>query len=252
VLGNFFRSEYHSFQLRVERRMARSFSFSGSYALSKNLTNQPENTTGLISSIPNPFDLDSLWGPSFLDRRHVVAASWVWSPQRNFTNSISNALLNGWTVTGFHRIQSGSPLVFTMGTDVAQNGILQPNGQYALLVPGAGADAVRRDHTSTEDMIAAYFNIDAFVPLNSVPRGIYGDAARGLIYGPGDSGTDLAVLRYVNLGRDLRLQLRAESFNVFDQVNFNNPNTTLSSSTFGRITGAGAGRVVQLAIKMIW
>ena len=36
VLGNFFRSEYHSLQLRVERRIARSFSFSGSYALSKN------------------------------------------------------------------------------------------------------------------------------------------------------------------------------------------------------------------------
>ncbi len=64
VLGNFFRSEYHSLQLRAERRMARSFSFSASYALSKNLTNQPENTTGLISNIPNPFDLDSLWGPS--------------------------------------------------------------------------------------------------------------------------------------------------------------------------------------------
>ena len=44
--------------------------------------------------------------------------------------------MNGWTMTGFHRIQSGGPLVFTMGTDVAQNGILQPNGQYALLVPG--------------------------------------------------------------------------------------------------------------------
>ena len=56
---------------------------SASYALSKNLTNQPENTTGLISNIPNPFDLDSLSGLSFLDRRHVVTASWVWSPQRD-------------------------------------------------------------------------------------------------------------------------------------------------------------------------
>ncbi len=109
VLGNFFRSEYHSLQLRAERRMARSFSFSVSYALSKNLTNQPENTTGLISNIPNPFDLDSLWGPSFLDRRHVVAASWVWSPQRSFSNAVSSALLNGWTVTGFHRIPVGQP-----------------------------------------------------------------------------------------------------------------------------------------------
>jgi hypothetical protein len=252
VLGNFFHSEYHSLQMRVERRMARSFSFSGSYALSKNLTNQPENTTGLISSIPNPFDLESLWGPSILDRRHVFAASWVWSPQYTFTNGVVAALLNGWTVTGFHRIQSGSPLVFTMGTDVAQNGILQPNGQYALLVPGTTAKDVRRDHADTADMLAMYFNTAAFVPLNSVPRGIYGDAARGLIYGPRDFVNDLAVLRYVRLGPDLRLQLRAEFFNAFNTTNFNNPNTTLSSASFGRITGAGPGRVIQLAAKVIW
>jgi hypothetical protein len=252
VLGNFFGSTYHSMQLRVERRMARTFSFSGSYALSSNRTNQPENTTGLISSIPNPFDLESLWGPSLLDRRHVVAASWVWMPQHDMSNAVLGALLNGWTVTGFHRIQSGSPLVFTMGTDVAQNGILQPNGQYALLVPGATADDVRRDHSDRADMIAMYFNTAAFVPLASVPRGIYGDARRGLIYGPGDVVTDMALLRHVNLGPDLRLQLRAEFFNLFNKANFNNPNTTLSSATFGRITGAGPGRAIQLAAKVIW
>jgi hypothetical protein len=166
VLGNFFRSEYHSMQLRVERRMARSFSFSGSYALSKNMTNQPENTTGLISVIPNPFDLESLWGPSLLDRRHVVAASWVWSPQRDFANALLGHVLNGWTMTGFHRFQSGSPLVFTMGTDVAQVGILNATNQYALLAPGATADTVRRKHEDTADMIAMYFDPAAFVPLS--------------------------------------------------------------------------------------
>jgi hypothetical protein len=252
VLGNFFRATYHSMQLRVERRMARTFSLSGSYALSRNLTNQPENTTGLISNIPNPFDLDSLWGPSFLDRRHVVAASWVWSPQHEIANAIFGVLLNGWTVTGFHRIQSGTPLVFTMGTDVAQNGTLNSGGQYALLVPGTTAGDVRRDHDSTADMIAMYFNTAAFVPLNSVPPGIYGDARRGLAYGPGDVNTDLAVLRYVNFGPDLRLQLRGEFFNVFNKANFNSPVTTLTSGNFGRITGAGPGRVIQLAAKVIW
>jgi hypothetical protein len=252
VLGNFFRSEYHSLQLRVERRMARTLSFSGSYALSKNLTNQPENTSGLISSIPNPFDLDSLWGPSILDRRHVIAASWVWSPLHEFGHPIAGAVLNGWTVTGFHRIQSGSPLVFTTGTDVAQNGVLNFGSQYPALIPGATADDLRRDHADRADMIAMYFNTAAFVPLNSIPRGTYGNATRGLIYGPGDSTSDLALLRYVNVGSGMRLQLRGEFFNVFNQVNFFAPTTNLSSSTFGRITGAGPGRVVQLALKLIW
>src|SRR5687767_5619817 len=252
VLGNFFRSEYHSLQLRAERRMARSFSGSISYALSKNLTNQPENTTGLISNIPNPFDLDSLWGPSFLDRRHVVAASWVWAPERDYSNAISSALLNGWTVTGFHRIQSGTPLVFTTGSDVAQIGVLNSGGQYPRLMPGMTADDLKRDHANRDDMIAQYFNTAAFMPPNSIPRGTFGDATRGLIYGPGDSTTDLAILRYVSLGPDMRMQLRGEFFNAFDQVNFNNPVTNISSATFGRITGSGPGRVVQVAMKLIW
>jgi hypothetical protein len=252
VLGNFFRSEYHSVQFRAERRMARSFSFSASYALAKNKTNQPENTTGLISNIPNPFDLESLWGPSILDRRHVVAASWVWSPQRTFANGITNAVLNGWTLTGFHRIQSGSPLVFSTGVDVAQVGTLNTGVQYPALIPGAGGDDLKRDFSSTEDMIAQYFNTAAFVPLNSIPRGTFGNATRGLIYGPADSTTDLAIMRYVSVGPRMRLQLRGEFFNAFNQVNFNNPVTNISSSTFGQITGSGPGRVVQLAFKLIW
>jgi hypothetical protein len=121
-----------------------------------------------------------------------------------------------------------------------------------LLKPGITADDVRRDHSSTADMIAMYFDTSAFVPLSEVPRGIYGNAGRGLIYGSGDVNTDLAVLRHFALGAGVRLQLRGEFFNAFNQVNFGNPSTTLSSSTFGRITGAGAGRVVQLAAKFIW
>ena len=252
VLGNFFRSEYHSLQLRAERRMARSFSLSVSYALSKNLTNQPENTTGLISNIPNPFDLDSLWGPSFLDRRHVVAASWVWSPQHSFSSAVLNGVLNGWTVTGFHRLQSGTPLVFTTGVDVGQNGSLNAGGQYPALAAGKTADDLRRDYSGTDDMIAQYFDTSAFTPLNSIPRGTYGNAMRGLMYGPGDSTTDLAILRYLSVGSGMRLQVRGEFFNAFDQVNFNNPVTNISSTTFGRITGSGPGRVAQVALKLIW
>lgn len=66
-------------------------------------------------------------------------------------------------MTGFHRLQSGSPLVFTTGADVAQVSTLSAGGQYAALVPGATADDMRRGHSGTEDMIAQYFSTSAFV-----------------------------------------------------------------------------------------
>jgi hypothetical protein len=63
----------------------------------------------------------------------------------------------------------------------------------------------------------------------------------------------MAVLKYVPLFTErVKLQLRGELFKAFNQVNFNDLTTNASSSTFGRITGAGAGRVIQLAVKLVW
>ena len=50
----------------------------------------------------------------------------------------------------------------------------------------------------------------------------------------------------------VRLQFRTEAFNVFNQVNFSNPSTSVNSSAFGTIRGASEGRVLQLALKLLW
>jgi hypothetical protein len=64
--------------------------------------------------------------------------------------------------------------------------------------------------------------------------------------------TDVAIMRYIKVRSDVRIQVRGEFFNAFNHVNFSNPNTVVSSTTFGRITGSGTGRVIQLAAKLIW
>ena len=52
----------------------------------------------------------------------------------------------------------------------------------------------------------------------------------------------------------VRVQFRSEFFNAFNQVNFNNPDTTVVDlgDTFGRITSAQPGRVIQFALKILW
>jgi Carboxypeptidase regulatory-like domain len=254
VLGNFFRSEYHSLQLRLERRLANGFSVTGSYVYSKSLTDQPQGGTGLISSIPNPFDIASMWGPSLSDRRHVLATSWVWMPRVGFQNGVTRAILNDWTISGVYRMQSGTPLEFTAGQDVALNGAtIGGSSQYAQLLPGVtAADVCRGSYSNTDDMLAMYFNPAGFMPVADEPRGIYGNARRGLCYGPGDSNIDLGITRTFNLGRGIRMQFRTEMFNAFNVVNFNNPTTNRSSTNFGRIMGSGGGRVVQIATKVLW
>jgi hypothetical protein len=63
----------------------------------------------------------------------------------------------------------------------------------------------------------------------------------------------MAVLKYVPLFTErVKLQLRGELFKTFNPLNFNDSTTNAPSSPFGRNTGAGAGRVIQLAAKLGW
>ena len=50
----------------------------------------------------------------------------------------------------------------------------------------------------------------------------------------------------------LRLQYRAEFFNVLNHTQLNNPDTAFTDSTFGRITGARDPRIIQMALKLIF
>jgi hypothetical protein len=46
------------------------------------------------------------------------------------------------------------------------------------------------------------------------------------------------------------LEYRAEFFNVLNHSNLNNPDTGVTSGTFGRITGARDPRIIQMALKL--
>jgi len=63
---------------------------------------------------------------------------------------------------------------------------------------------------------------------------------------------DGGIMKDFAIREPLKFQLRGELFNAFNQVNFGAPNTSRSSSSFGRITGAGSGRTVQIAVKVLW
>ncbi len=251
-LGNDYRAGYHSAQFRIEKRFSRGFSFMGSYVLSKGVDNVNAPQPGLTPGVGNPFNLKQEKGLGNFDRRHAVAVSWLWSPDFRFGNRMAKHALGNWSLGVFHSIQSGAPLSITMGTDVALDGTGQQNLQRAQLVNGVTYADVTRDHTSRADMVSRFFNTTAFVPANLVPRGVYGNSGRNIISGPAMSNTDFTLMKDIVLKEAMRVQLRGEFFNVFNQVNFSPPNTLVSSGSFGRITGADDGRVVQLALKFLW
>jgi hypothetical protein len=249
LLGNDNRSWYHSLQAQLTKRLSRGVSVTGSYTLSKSIDTYSSNIYGY--TFPNPFNLRDNRGRSDWDRRHAFVASWLWSPTWTFSGPWKRAALGGWTLTGITSIQSGDPLTFVQGQDVAEDGT---NGgilgiQHAQLAGGP----IARSHSSRADMVAQFFNASAFVPANLVPRGVYGDAGRGILSGPAVSNTDFSAIKDFRFKERYRVQFRSEFFNVFNQVNFNDPDVSASDgSTFGQILGARSGRVIQFALKFLW
>lgn len=48
------------------------------------------------------------------------------------------------------------------------------------------------------------------------------------------------------------LKFRAEAYNIWNHAQFNNPDMTASSRTYGIISSAADGRNVQLELKLEW
>lgn len=249
-----YNSSYHSFQGQVIKRFSQGVSFSAAYTLSKSIDELSSNIYGRY--LDNPLDAKSNRGRSDFDRRHAFVASWLWSPAFEFSNALAKGVLGGWTLTGIHTIQSGSPFSIRMGDDVALDG--SGSRQRAQLVDGA---VVERSFSSRADMIAQFFNTAAFVPTGQVPRGTYGNSGRNIISGPGMAQTDFSVMRDFRVKEGLKLQFRSEFFNVLNQVllgcrettgGCNDPDANVSSRTFGQIRSAGSPREIQFALKLLW
>jgi hypothetical protein len=95
-------------------------------------------------------------------------------------------------------------------------------------------------------VIDNYFNRAAFA---LAPLGELGDAKRNLAVGPSFWQVDLAISKLVPLGTQ-RIELRIETFNLFNTFNWGNPVTNFNSGQFGRITTqAGAPRIMQFGLK---
>ena len=100
----------------------------------------------------------------------------------------------------------------------------------------------------TSEMVAKYFNTAAFA---APALGQYGNTGRNIIIGPVFRQTDLSVLKRFQIPKERlgRFEFRLEVFNLFNNVNFANPNSTFGSPSFGIIQSAQAARIVQLGLR---
>jgi hypothetical protein len=234
-------STYHSLQLTLDKRFAKGFTLLASYTLSKSMDHSSENKLNGITQT-NPYDLEFDWGPANFDRRHRVVASWLWEIPGDPSNRLLDAVVGGWALSGIWTWQSGLPFTVTSGVDNARSGT---GGQRADVIgdPDLGGD---RGHG---EQIDEWFDTSAFV-ANAL--GTFGNAGRNSLRGPRYAAVDLGLQKTFPVAGSVQTQVRVEAFNVFNNVNFELPESELSSGNFGRIQGAGDPRILQLALRVMF
>ncbi len=237
-------SNYHSFQLTAERRFAQGFSILANYTFSKTIdNNQGSANKGTGVSVTNPLDQNYDRGRADFDRTHVFNFSSVWAIPGTYGNTVSNLLLGGWNLTTIVALYSGNVFTVASGVDNARTG---QGGQRADVV---GNPYSLGDNRSRGDRILQYFNKAAWTQ-NAL--GTYGLQGRNWYRGPGRANVDLGIHKKFKIRERITSEFRFEMFNAFNRVNLSNPNTTVTSTNFMRITGAGDPRILQFALRFVW
>jgi hypothetical protein len=259
-------SSYNALQLDLDHRFTHGLSLHGAYTWSKalddgdslNQTAAP-NAPGLVS---NPFDLSADWGPATYDVRNTAVASVIYDlpfgAGKAFgggATGAGRALIGGWSLDSIVTLESGFPFTPQLSYNPSNNGDTK--------------NPVRpfRNPDFTGPVILGkppqWFNPAAFIAPPST-GGFYGNLGRNTFTGPGLATWDFAAVKDTTLREGLRLQFRAEFFNILNRANFNTPNLivftppsttnpTGVSSTAGAITSTStAARQVQIALKLLW
>ncbi len=237
-------SSYNSLQASFERRFARSFSFVANYTFSKSIDYNSTNTTQGSSDVVNPFRIASNRGLSDFDVPHRFVLSGVYSlPEWTSSTPLVHHLAGGWQLSGIWSWQSGFPFGVTSGADNSRSGINQDRADYT------GGPAMPSSDRSEQQMLRSYFNVAAFT---SNAPGTFGSSGRNILRGPPSFNLDLSAQKYFSLTERLRMQFRAEFFNLTNTPSFGLPTANITSPSVGQILSAGDPRILQFGIKVLF
>lgn len=246
-------SRYHGLLSSFNYRLDQGFTITLAYTFSKTLTDST-NDRDAIDDPQNPFDVRQEFAEARTSRPHVFSASYVYELPffRKSENSFLRLLLGGYQLSGITNIESGAPVprVVISTTD-------QANGTRGIY-PNVISDP-RGGLAGTIDPVSGLPFIFDPLAFENAPLGQFGNLGRAFARLPGRNQTNLSLSKqfYFNTERTVYLQLRAESFNLFNQTQFIGINAArpttgtdfLLNSTFGRPTATRLPREFQFGAK---
>lgn len=224
------------------------------YTLSRNQTDAT-NDRDAVDIPQNPLNPDAEYADARTDRRHIFNASFVHElPFFQSSGGLTKAVLGGWQLAGIVNISSGQP--------VSRIVVLSNNFRRGVFADRVGDPQAGERFVNG---IPYWFNPDAFAPPAA---GTFGNSGRAPFRQPGRHQWDLNLSKNFYPTPTMRLQVRAEFINAFDQrqwladplANGLDNSCTFSataacstpSDRFGQILATRAAREIQLGLKLYW
>ncbi|MCI0524375.1 MAG: carboxypeptidase-like regulatory domain-containing protein [Acidobacteria bacterium] len=256
TFANFGTSHYDSLQVQVTRHLTRGLAVLGAYTWSKALFTGSDSAIDAPSS-QNVYDRGIEKTITSFNIPHFVKVTWIWDlpfgrGRKWLTNGVLSHVVGGWTVTGIHNYRAGDPLSVSGAgpSTVLFNGTVRPDWIAGAPVVINGNASVKTDGSGER-----YLNPDAFrlVPVtgSNVPLRL-GTAPPRLpnVRGPAAFSEDFGIKKGFAFTETMNLEIRADFLNAFNRAGRGNPNTNITSSQFGRITGARFGpRNIQVQAR---
>jgi hypothetical protein len=249
-------ADYNALLIKVERRAGKNLSLISSFTWSRNRDASFATTNSIQSpaaSAPqNIYDLRAEYGYSVnnVPYRFSAGATYnlpVGRGQRfSLRSSIGNLIVGNWQLSVVPTFQAGFPVTINQSSNpnssVVGNAVQRPN-----LVSGVALGT----KGSLYSRLSGYINPAAFTASTALT---FGNAPRTLsLRGPAFENWDLALFKNVKVRDRVEVQLRVESFNAFNTPEFNGPNTSFGSSSFGQITSdANFPRYLQLGLRVAY
>ena len=235
-------SSFNAVSVRIEKRFSRGLYFLGNYQFSKNIDTNSGETDNAIAYRTNT-RLNRAVSAFDQSHRAVISAGYELpfgngKPWLN-KGGVSSFIIGGWQVQGIVSLLTGMPFT-PSGPFVCSCGSYIPQWVNAVK-PGFGNLS-----NPTPNM---WYDKTAFA---LPPIGFQGNAGRNVIRGPGRNDLDISIFKSFPITERMKVQFRAEFFNVTNHPSFGFPDGNISNVTAGVISSAYDGRSIQFGLRMDW
>jgi hypothetical protein len=242
-------SNYSSLQVTLAQSQWRGLSAKVYYTWAKAMDDSSSSTTP-----QNSFNLRADYGLSNYDVRNNFTGS-VHYEVPKFTSHAAR-LTQGYEMNALYTFAGGQPINILVGTNTSGTG--EASRDRPNRVPGVNPFVSRVTASSTASRTYSYLNKAAWIAPTT---GTFGNERRNSVQGPGFGDVDLSFVKMTPISEHVKTELRAEIFNIANQANFANPNSSINSSSFGTLSatrngssapglGAGEPRNIQFAFKV--